>query len=99
MRFSIRVNNDLTLPEYAALAQTAEAAGFDQFWVSNDLFLRSAPVHPRGDWRCNVTIEVGSSILNAYTVNPAELGHACRDHGRAYWQPLQPRSLVRRGTF
>src|SRR5215207_3009658 len=44
MRFSLRLNNDLTLPEYLALAQAAEEAGFDQFWVSNDLFLRSAPV-------------------------------------------------------
>ena len=41
MRFSIRLNNDLSLAEYVSLARTAEQAGFDQFWVSNDLFLRS----------------------------------------------------------
>ena len=28
MRFSLRLNNDLTLPQYLALAQAAEAAGF-----------------------------------------------------------------------
>jgi alkanesulfonate monooxygenase SsuD/methylene tetrahydromethanopterin reductase-like flavin-dependent oxidoreductase (luciferase family) len=39
MRFSIRFNNDRPVREYMALAQAAEAAGFDQFWVSDDLFL------------------------------------------------------------
>jgi 5,10-methylenetetrahydromethanopterin reductase len=73
MRFSIRVNNDLTLPEYVAMAQAAEAAGFDQFWVSNDLFLRSAPVILTAIGQATSRIEIGSSILNPYTVNPAEL--------------------------
>jgi 5,10-methylenetetrahydromethanopterin reductase len=73
MRFSIRVNNDLTLPEYVALAQAAEAAGFNQFWVSNDLFLRSAPVILAAIGGVTDTIEVGSCILNPYTINPAEL--------------------------
>ncbi len=44
MRFSIRLNNDLTPAEYVAIGQAAERAGFDQLWVSDDLFLRSAPV-------------------------------------------------------
>jgi 5,10-methylenetetrahydromethanopterin reductase len=73
MRFSIRVNNDLTLPEYIALAQAAEAAGFDQFWVSNDLFLRSAPIILAAIGGGTSTIEIGSCILNPYTINPAEL--------------------------
>ena len=38
MRFSIRLNNDWPLADVIALAQAAEAAGFDQFWISNDLF-------------------------------------------------------------
>ena len=38
MRFSLRLNNDLPVRDYIALAQAAEAVGFDQFWVSNDLF-------------------------------------------------------------
>lgn len=73
MRFSIRVNNDLKLPEFVSMAQAAEAAGFDQFWVSNDLFLRSAPVILAAIGEATSRIEVGSSILNPYTINPAEL--------------------------
>ena len=41
MKFSLRLNNDLPVRDYVTLAQAAEAVGFDQFWVSNDLFLRS----------------------------------------------------------
>ena len=44
MRFSVRVNNDLSVADLTALAAAAETAGFDQLWVSNDLLLRSAPV-------------------------------------------------------
>jgi 5,10-methylenetetrahydromethanopterin reductase len=73
MRFSVRVNNDLTLPEYVSLAQAAEAAGFDQFWVSNDLFLRSAPVILTAVGQATSRIEVGSCIFNPYTIDPAEL--------------------------
>ena len=39
MKFSLRFNNDLPLQDYVTYAQAAEAAGFDQIWVSNDLFL------------------------------------------------------------
>jgi 5,10-methylenetetrahydromethanopterin reductase len=44
MKFSLRLNNDHPVADYVKYARLAEAAGFDQFWVSNDLFLRSAPV-------------------------------------------------------
>jgi len=73
MRFSLRVNNDLTLPEYVTLAQAAELAGFDQFWVSNDLFLRSAPVILSAVGAATERIEIGTGILNPYTINPAEI--------------------------
>jgi len=73
MRFSLRLNNDLTLAEYVVLAQAAEAAGFDQFWVSHDLFLRSAPVILSAVALETKKIEIGSCILNPYTINPAEL--------------------------
>ena len=43
MRLSARVNNDLSFGDLLAVAIGAESAGFDQLWVSNDLFLRSAP--------------------------------------------------------
>jgi len=43
MRFSLRLNNDLTWPEYVALPQTTER------------------------------IEIGSGVLNPYTIHPADL--------------------------
>jgi 5,10-methylenetetrahydromethanopterin reductase len=73
MRFSIRLNNDLSLPEYISLAQTAERVGFDQFWVSNDLFLRSAPVILAAVGAATKQIEIGTCILNPYTINPSEI--------------------------
>ncbi|HEU5097765.1 MAG TPA: LLM class flavin-dependent oxidoreductase [Roseiflexaceae bacterium] len=73
MRFSLRLNNDLTLPEYVALAQAAEQAGFDQFWVSNDLFLRSAPVILAAVAGATSRIEIGTCILNPYTIHPSEI--------------------------
>jgi 5,10-methylenetetrahydromethanopterin reductase len=73
MRFSLRLNNDLTLAEYIAIAQAAEAVGFDQIWVSNDLFLRSAPVILQAMAHATSRIEVGTGILNPYTIHPAEI--------------------------
>jgi hypothetical protein len=73
MRFSIRINNDLPVAETVRLAQAAEAAGFDQFWVSNDLFLRSAPTLLAALATHTERIELGSCIFNPYTIHPAEL--------------------------
>jgi 5,10-methylenetetrahydromethanopterin reductase len=73
MRFSLRFNNDLTLTEYVSLAQAAEAAGFDQFWVSNDLFWRSAAVILSAVGVATQRIQIGSCIFNPYTINPSEL--------------------------
>jgi 5,10-methylenetetrahydromethanopterin reductase len=73
LRFSIRINNDLPVREYVALARAAEAAGFDQLWVSDDLFLR-------GVWpilsACALATErigLGTCIVNPYTAHPAEI--------------------------
>lgn len=73
LRFSIRINNDLPVREYVALARAAEAAGFDQLWVSDDLFLR-------GVWpilsACALATErigLGTCIVNPYTIHPAEI--------------------------
>ena len=55
------------------LAQVAEEAGFDQYWVSNDLFLRSAPVILAAVGAATKRIEVGTCILNPYTINPSEI--------------------------
>ncbi len=73
MRFSLRLNNDLTVSQYEALAQAAEAYGFDQFWVSHDLFLRSSSVILPILARATTKMEIGSCIFNPYTINPAEL--------------------------
>ena len=73
MKFSLRLNNDRPVKEYVQLAQAAESAGFDQFWVSDDLFLRSAPVILTAVAAATTQIEVGTCILNPYTMHPAEI--------------------------
>jgi 5,10-methylenetetrahydromethanopterin reductase len=73
MKFSIRLNNDLPVADYVALAQTAEAAGFDQFWVSNDLLLRSVPVILTTIAQATTRIEIGTCVVNPYTIHPAEI--------------------------
>ncbi|MDE2775360.1 MAG: LLM class flavin-dependent oxidoreductase [Chloroflexota bacterium] len=73
MRFSLRFNNDLPVRDYVRYAQAAEAAGFHQFWVSNDLFLRSAPVILSAVAIATERIEIGSCILNPFTIHPSEI--------------------------
>src|SRR5690349_6356748 len=73
MKFSVRLNNDLGLDTYIRMAQAAEKAGFDQFWVSHDLFLRSSPVILTMIAQATTRIEIGTCIVNPYTLNPAEL--------------------------
>lgn len=73
MRFSLRLNNDLPLAQYITLAQAAEAAGFDQFWVSHDLFLRSSTVILTAVAQATTHLQIGCGIFNPYTINPAEL--------------------------
>jgi 5,10-methylenetetrahydromethanopterin reductase len=73
IKFSLRFNNDLPAREYITLAQAAEAAGFDQFWVSDDLFLRSAVVILTAVAGATRRIQIGTCILNPYTINPAEI--------------------------
>lgn len=76
MKFSLRLNNDLPVSEYIAMAQAAEAAGFDQFWVSHDLFLRSSLVILTAVALATRRIQIGTCILNPYTLNPAEIAMA-----------------------
>lgn len=73
MKFSLRLNNDLPVRDYVHLAKIAEASGFDQFWVSDDLFLRSAPVILTAVAVATTRIEIGTCIVNPYTINPAEI--------------------------
>ena len=76
MRFSLRLNNDLPVAEYITLAKAAEAVGFDQFWVSNDLFLRSALPILAAVAQQTERMEIGTCILNPYTIHPAEIAMA-----------------------
>jgi 5,10-methylenetetrahydromethanopterin reductase len=73
VKFSLRLNNDLRVTDYVRLAQQAEAAGFDQFWVSDDLFLRSAPVILTAVALATTRIEIGTCIVNPFTLHPAEM--------------------------
>jgi 5,10-methylenetetrahydromethanopterin reductase len=73
MRCSLRLNNDLPIADYIGLARAAERAGIDQFWISNDLFFRSAPVLLAAVAQATERIEIGSCILNPQTIHPAEL--------------------------
>ncbi|MHB1434311.1 MAG: LLM class flavin-dependent oxidoreductase, partial [Streptosporangiaceae bacterium] len=73
LRFSLRLNNDLPVPRFAALAAAAEYAGFDQVWISHDLFWRSAPVLVAAAAAATTRISLGIGIMNPYSEHPAEL--------------------------
>jgi 5,10-methylenetetrahydromethanopterin reductase len=72
-RVSLRINNDLSPADFVDLAVTAEAAGFDQLWVSHDLFWRSAPVLLAAAAGATSRIGLGVGIMNPYSSHPAEL--------------------------
>jgi 5,10-methylenetetrahydromethanopterin reductase len=76
VRFSVRFNNDLPVHVYPALARLAEDAGFDQFWVSNDLFLRNVWVILAAAARETRRIQLGTCIVNPFTQHPAEIAMA-----------------------
>jgi 5,10-methylenetetrahydromethanopterin reductase len=76
VKFSLRLNNDLPTELYPRLARAAEAAGFDQFWVSDDLFLRSAWVILSSVAEATHRIQIGTCIVNPYTLHPAEMAMA-----------------------
>ena len=72
-RFSLRLNNDLPVRQFAELAAAADDAGFDQVWVSHDLFFRSAPVLVAAAAAATRTVQLGIGIMNPYSAHPAEL--------------------------
>ena len=73
MRFSIRLNNDWPVSAYPELAKISEEAGFDQFWVSHDLFFRSSPVILAAVAQATRRIQLGTCIVNPYSVHPSEI--------------------------
>jgi 5,10-methylenetetrahydromethanopterin reductase len=70
---SLRVNNDVGVAAFVELAVAAEEAGFDQLWVSHDLFLRSAPVLLAAAATATHRIKLGTGVLNPYSAHPVEL--------------------------
>lgn len=73
MRASLRLNNDVAFGRLLEIAALAEGLGFDQIWVSNDLFLRSAPVLIGALARATSRIRIGIGVLNPYSMHPAEI--------------------------
>ena len=73
VRTSLRLNNDLTVDEFVQLCTSAEELGFDQVWVSNDLYLRSAAVMLSAAAAATSTVGLGVGIMNPYSVDPAEI--------------------------
>jgi 5,10-methylenetetrahydromethanopterin reductase len=73
LRTSLRLNNDLAVASFVELAVAAEEAGFDQLWVSHDLFLRSAPVLLAAAATATQRIMLGAGVLNPYSAHPVEL--------------------------
>ena len=73
--------------DFVALAVAAEEAGFDQVWLSHDLFWRSAPVVLAAAAVATDRISLGVGIVNPYSAHPAEIAmHAATlqelSHGR-----------------
>lgn len=73
MRFSLRLNNDLPAAAYPRLALAAEQAGFDQIWVSDDLFLRGVWPILTACALATRRIQLGTCIVNPATMHPAEM--------------------------
>ncbi len=70
---SLRLNNDVPVTEFIEIARLAESLEFDQIWVSNDLFFRSAPVLLAAAATVTREIALGTCILNPYSMHPAEI--------------------------
>ncbi len=73
MTWSLRLNNDLPAAELLQIALLAEDLGCDQLWVSNDLYLRSAPVLMGLLAARTSRIKLGIAIMNPYSVHVSEL--------------------------
>ena len=73
----------------------AEAAGFDQFWVSDDLFLRSVWVILSAVAQATQRIEIGTCIVNPYTLHPAEMAMAAGALDEIAHGPAVPGLVIR----
>ena len=73
LRFSVRFNNDVSPASFARLAALAEEHGFDQIWVSNDLFFHSASVLVSTAAAATSRIGLGVGVFNPVSMHPAEI--------------------------
>ena len=73
LRTSVRFNNDLTADQFVRMAQLADDLGFDQVWISNDLFWRSAPVMLAAAAKATRSISLGAAVLNPVSMHVAEI--------------------------
>jgi len=74
MRFGLRMADYFgTTQNMVELAVLAEKNGFDQCWVSHDVFMRSSFVTLTSIADHTSRVSLGNTILNPYTTNPAEV--------------------------
>lgn len=88
MRFSLRLNNDTGVDKFVRIAALAEESGFDQIWISHDLFWRSAPVLVTAAAHATSRIGLGVGVFNPVSMHTAEIAMAAAtlgeaSHGRA----------------
>ena len=76
MRISLRVNNDFAAERFVHLAVLAEELGFEQIWVSNDLFWRSAPVLLAAAAGATSRIGLGVGVFNPESMHVSEIAMA-----------------------
>lgn len=73
LTFSVRFNNDVPPSRFARLAALAEERGFDQVWVSNDLFFHSASVLVSAAARATSRIALGVGVFNPVSMHSSEV--------------------------
>ena len=74
MKFGLRLADYFgTTQNMVELAMLAEKNGFDQCWVSHDVFMRSSFVTLTSIADHTQRMILGNTILNPYTTNPAEV--------------------------
>ncbi|HET7465519.1 MAG TPA: LLM class flavin-dependent oxidoreductase [Candidatus Dormibacteraeota bacterium] len=76
LRFSVRFNNDVPPAQFARLAALAEESGFDQIWVSNDLFFYSGTVLITAAARATSRIKLGVGVYNPVSMHASEIAMA-----------------------
>lgn len=69
----MRFNNDVPPKEFARLAALAEEGGFDQVWVSHDLFFHAAPVLVTAAAHATSRIALGVGVFNPVSLHASEI--------------------------